>query len=57
MKILFAMKKEFEIDITKNKNVASSGDCTGLIPSMPQTQEEKDAYSEIVKLPSGVKKK
>jgi hypothetical protein len=28
-------------------NSFSFTDCTGLIPSMPQTQAEKDAYREI----------
>lgn len=28
-------------------NAASSGDCTGLIPSLPQNKAELDSYSEL----------
>lgn len=30
-------------------NAASSMDCTGLIPSLPETDEELDSYNEIVR--------
>ncbi len=29
------------------KNAASSMDCTGLIPSLPQSEAELDAYNEL----------
>lgn len=38
-------------------NAASSGDCTGLIPSLPQNKAELDSYSELYDyLPPTVKK-
>lgn len=38
-------------------NAASSGDCTGLIPSLPQNKAELDSYSELYDyLPPIVKK-
>ena len=29
-------------------NAASATDCTGLIPSLPQTEDELDSYNDIV---------
>ncbi len=29
-------------------NAASAMDCTGLIPSLPQSEEELDSYNDIV---------
>lgn len=38
-------------------NAASSGDCTGLIPSLPQSKAELDSYNELYEyLPPAVKK-
>lgn len=38
-------------------NAASSGDCTGLIPALPQSKAEIDSYNELYEyLPPAVKK-
>lgn len=38
-------------------NAASSSDCTGLIPSLPQSKAELDSYNELYEyLPPAVKK-
>lgn len=38
-------------------NAASSGDCTGLIPSLPKSKAELDSYNELYEyLPPAVKK-
>lgn len=46
------MKKKTNKELIDNydylKNAASSMDCTGLIPSLPQTEEELEAYNDIV---------
>ncbi len=38
-------------------DVASSTDCTGLVPSPPQTDAEADAYSELCTFPITKNKK
>ena len=40
--------KELMDDYDYLKNAASAMDCTGLIPSLPQTEEELKAYNDIV---------
>jgi len=32
-------------------DVASASECTGLIPSLPQCNEEREAYGEIYAIP------
>lgn len=51
------LKKEKQNELKKNqelidhydylKNAASSTDCTGLIPSLPESEEELEAYNDI----------
>ena len=51
------MKKKKQNELKKNqelidhydylKNTASSTDCTGLIPSLPESEEELEAYNDI----------
>jgi len=33
------------------KSVVSATECTGMIQALPESQEEKDAYSDIYNLP------
>jgi len=44
-------------DFNYLKNAASSTDCTGLIPSLPQSEEELEAYNDICQyLPPSIKR-
>lgn len=38
--------------IDKVNNVASYGECTGLIPTPPQSDEEADSYTDIYTVPN-----
>lgn len=40
--------KELIDDYDYLTNAASTMDCTGLIPSLPQSEEELDSYNDIV---------
>ena len=46
------MKEKDQTKLTDNfddlANAASTSDCTGLIPSLPQNEDELDSYNEIV---------
>lgn len=46
------MKEKDQIKLTDNfdylANAASTTDCTGLIPSLPQNEDELDSYNDIV---------
>ena len=51
------MDKETQKEMKKNqelidhydylKNAASSTDCTGLIPALPESEDELDAYNDV----------
>ena len=36
-------------------NAASATDCTGLIPSLPQTEDELDSYNDIMEIQKELK--
>ncbi len=38
-------------DFLKQNNVASTMDCTGLMPSNPYTEDEAESYSAIYNIP------
>ena len=46
------MKEKDQTKLTDNfdylSNAASTTDCTGLIPSLPQNKDELDSYNDIV---------
>ncbi len=46
------MKEKNQKELTDNfdylSNAASTTDCTGLIPSLPQNEDELEAYNDIV---------
>ena len=46
------MKEKDQTKLTDNfdylANAASTTDCTGLIPSLPQNEDELDSYNDIV---------
>ena len=41
-------KKDLIDDFDYLSNAASTTDCTGLIPSLPQNEAELEAYNDIV---------
>lgn len=42
---------EFQDAFDNQRNVASSTDCTGLIPSPPINDEESDSYTDLNSIP------
>lgn len=46
------LKEKTQKELTDNfdylSNAASTTDCTGLIPSLPQNEDELEAYNDIV---------
>lgn len=39
--------KDFDSDSDFSRSICSSTDCTGLIPSLPSTEAELEAYEEM----------
>jgi hypothetical protein len=44
-------KKLTHLNENTDTMVVSSTDCTGLIPSMPKSEEEIESYNDIYKIP------
>lgn len=44
-------KKLTHLNENTDTMVVSSTDCTGLIPSMPKSEEEIESYNNIYKIP------
>ena len=49
-------KKDLIDDFDYLSNAASTTDCTGLIPSLPQNEAELEAYNDIVQYMSPIAK-
>ena len=44
-------KKEHEDDLIIFDKVASNTECTGLMPTPPQSEDEEESYSDIYTVP------
>ena len=43
-------KRPEELPLLFENSVASANECTGICPTVPQTEEEAEAYRDIVNL-------
>ena len=57
MRPLKIKKEDSYADDVLNKidSVASATECTGLMPTPPETEEEAESYNEIYVVPKGLK--
>lgn len=61
MDIIMEPKKKrnnpyFDDTIIDSLKVTSTNDCTGLMPSLPQSEAEVDSYTELYDIPNSKQK-